>query len=445
MASQIHHWKKLHGFLAAILVASSMLAFFWISEGNWKSPLKRSIVPKSKRPHTGNYAVSTTSSDRNGNFNHDSAIRIPDWIQGYKIWHKRQRRRYDKEGATDVKFLVVACLKRTQCGGLSDRIRSIPYWLVLAEKTDRVLLIHWSKKFKLEDFWIPPRSDELDWTLFERWKTRPPFINSCILKPAKVLPEFHDESNHQGIMNSLQSSEGVVCVKTRADLTSIVYDSFGTTDINQIVVSNVFQSLFNPTETLQEYINTIKKEQIGLNANEQYLAAHIRALYPLKSESGLVFPTWQEHSEMIKRWAHKAVESVIGAYKKTQNSQANASLPPVYVASDSADVVDYLLSSNASWPTRLLGLKKSLPRHHLELDTANNSAYDMFPLFFDISMLSHAKCLSFGIGSYGKLGARLSGLECITQHRKSLHFKDYSPDANIEAKGHTVELLEDDG
>ncbi|KAL3930563.1 MAG: hypothetical protein SGBAC_011710, partial [Bacillariaceae sp.] len=409
--------------------------------GDWNSPLQRSVVTKSNRS-----AASGFNDDESS-----EVIMLPNWIQSYKIWHKRQRRRYDREGATDVNFLVVACLKRAKCGGLSDRVRSIPYWLVLAEKTDRVLLIHWTKKYKLEDFWIPPSTNEaLDWRLLDEWTTQLPFLDSCIHKPAKVMPEFHDESNHQDIMNALRStapSERVVCVKTRSDLTPLVYDSFhataatNTTEIvhqQMLVVSKVYDFMFTPTEPLQDYINQIKKEQIGLNPNEPYLAAHIRALYPLKAESGnLVWPSWQEHSEIIKRWAETAVERVIDAYNNSSDHGTNhnnivaSQMPPiyVYVASDCADVVEYILSISddaSRWPTnaRVVGLQKSLPRHHLDLDTANNSAYDMFPLFFDISMLSHAKCLSFGIGSYGRFGARLSGLSCITQHRKSQYLDD---------------------
>lgn len=430
MTLQAKPGKKFQSFLLAIPVLSFILAFSWILKGNLKSLLKHSIVNKSK---SGNPAASATQSETIGTLIQEDVI-LPHWLQGYKTWHKRQRRRYDKEGGNDVKFLVVACLKRTQCGGLSDRVRSIPYWLCLAEKTDRVLLIHWNKKFKLEDFWIPPENGAMDWTLPRRWTKQPPFINSCLQKPTKILPEFHDESNHESIMSTLESSERVVCVKTRADLTPLVHESFGTNDSAPIVISRVFQLLFNNTANLQEYIDRIKIEHVGLNVNEPYLAAHIRALYPLKTESGLVFPTWNEHSEMIKSWAVRAVDSVIGVYK-THNSNMNISLPPIYVASDSADVVDYVLTRVANWPTRVLGLKKSLPRHHLELDTANKSVEDMFPTFFDISMMSHAQCLSFGIGSYGKLGARISGLRCITQHRTSQYLKDYSPVVGTEAGG----------
>ncbi|CAJ1933256.1 unnamed protein product [Cylindrotheca closterium] len=446
MTSQMNtqQGKKLKSWLIAILLASViiLIALFWLSKGSWKSPFLSSIVTKSKSPQTWNYTNSDFQNESGVIAEGVTVVALPDWIEGYKIWHKRQRRKYDREKATDVKFLVVVCLKRTQCGGLSDRVRSIPYWLVQAEKTERVLLIHWNKKYQLEDFWVPPEDNQdyaLDWRL-ERWVTRPPFSDSCLQKPTKVLHEHHDESNHEYMMGALQSSERVVCVTTRADLTPKVYDLFGTTErTSQIVVSNVFGFMFTPTEALQEYIDRIKEEQIGLNANEEYLATHIRALYPLRSESALIWPTWEEHSELMKKWAYKAVESVIAAYQTHYNSDAGGlSLPPIYVASDSANVVDYMLSggNNNSWPTRILGLKKSLPRNHLDLDTFNNSADDMFPAFFDIAMLSHAKCLSYGIGSYGRLGARMSaGLECVTRHRQSIYFEEYnSGPKNVSAE-----------
>lgn len=387
-------------------------------------------------------AKSKTSRLSNSSANPNVAAPLPAWMQDYMIWHKRQRRRYDKEAVEDVKFLVVACLRRTQCGGLSDRVRSMPYWLLLAEKTNRVLLIHWNKKYKLEDFWIPPRRNALDWRLSERWAIRSPFAESCITKPSKVLPEFHDESN-PNIESAIASSERVVCVKTRNDMTSLVYDSFGTNYTRHFAISSVFQSMFTPTDELQNYIRTVKREQIGFKIDdERYLAVHIRALYPLETGSGLIFPTWNNHSDMMKAWSNKAIESVIDAYRK-HYSDSNGSLPPIYVASDSSDVVDYVLSNNSSsWPTRILALRGTLPRYHLELDTANNSALDMYPTFFDLSMLSHGKCLSFGIGSYGRLSARFSGLQCITQHRDSLQFEDYKLSTDIAVRGSTNELAE---
>merc|ERR1712039_93488 len=84
-----------------------------------------------------------------------------DWLQEYIQWHKDQRSRnlYSKE----TKYLTVACFKHSRCGGISDRLRPIPFFLLLAHKTNRVLFIKW-QKYQLEDFLVPP-VEGLDWRL----------------------------------------------------------------------------------------------------------------------------------------------------------------------------------------------------------------------------------------------------------------------------------------
>jgi len=78
---------------------------------------------------------------------------VPGWLDDYVKWHQIQRRvnLYKPE----TKFLIVACHKNHMCGGISDRLRPLPFFLMLAHKTNRVLLIKW-QKFELEDFLVPP-------------------------------------------------------------------------------------------------------------------------------------------------------------------------------------------------------------------------------------------------------------------------------------------------
>merc|ERR1719410_3231083 len=84
---------------------------------------------------------------------------LPHWLQDYIWWHAEQRRSHMDDPGT--KFLTVACHRDFPCGGVSDRLRSIPYFLLLAHRTNRVLLIKW-QKFELEEYLIPPPGG-LDW------------------------------------------------------------------------------------------------------------------------------------------------------------------------------------------------------------------------------------------------------------------------------------------
>ena len=84
----------------------------------------------------------------------DGLVNIPDWLKEYVNWHNIQRRDHINDPKT--KFLTMTCLEGNTCGGISDRLRIFPFFLVLAKKMNRVLLIKWQKGFDLESFLLPP-------------------------------------------------------------------------------------------------------------------------------------------------------------------------------------------------------------------------------------------------------------------------------------------------
>ena len=94
----------------------------------------------------------------------DALENIPDWLKEYVTWHNIQRRDHMNDPKT--KFLTMACLEESRCGGISDRLRPLPFMLLLAKKMDRVLLIKWQKGFDLESFLLPPDGG-IDWRLPE--------------------------------------------------------------------------------------------------------------------------------------------------------------------------------------------------------------------------------------------------------------------------------------
>jgi hypothetical protein len=96
--------------------------------------------------------------------------KLPDWVKQYSAWHKEQRKRYleakrnNSSSADVVRFLISRCLEHDQCGGASDRLQDMPYNLMLANQTNRVLLIRWEKPARLEHYLVPHK-DGIDWTL----------------------------------------------------------------------------------------------------------------------------------------------------------------------------------------------------------------------------------------------------------------------------------------
>lgn len=88
----------------------------------------------------------------------------------YAAWHKQQRQRYiearrnNSTDADDVKFLIMRCLTKDHCGGASDRLQDVPWNIMWADQTNRVLLLRWEKPAPLETFLVPPEGG-IDWTL----------------------------------------------------------------------------------------------------------------------------------------------------------------------------------------------------------------------------------------------------------------------------------------
>ena len=117
------------------------------------------------------------------------SAKIPVWMKRYFKWHKQQRvHNLNPENWKSMRFLVMECLRHhPKCGGTSDRLVSLcrdvltlrkgrrrshflagltqkplPTLVRLAATTKRLLLIHWTRPCRLEEFLLPPRGG-VDW------------------------------------------------------------------------------------------------------------------------------------------------------------------------------------------------------------------------------------------------------------------------------------------
>ena len=95
-------------------------------------------------------------------------LKLPAWVKNYVAWHKQQRQKYFDDmranNTSDVRFLISRCFKNDNCGGTSDRLQDMPYNLMLANQTNRVLLVRWERPTKLEHYLVP-QPDSINWTV----------------------------------------------------------------------------------------------------------------------------------------------------------------------------------------------------------------------------------------------------------------------------------------
>ena len=94
--------------------------------------------------------------------------KLPEWVKNYAKFHSQQRQKYFDDmranATSNVRFLISRCLSKDNCGGASDRLQDMPYNIMLANQTNRVLLVRWEKPAKLENFLTVPE-DGINWTI----------------------------------------------------------------------------------------------------------------------------------------------------------------------------------------------------------------------------------------------------------------------------------------
>jgi hypothetical protein len=101
---------------------------------------------------------------------------LPHWMKEYFSWHRQKTLEPTK---FSQRYLILQCLEQDkQCGGLADRLLALPFLILLASQSRRILLIVWTVPFPLEEFLLP-RTNGVDWML--------PAPNSSV--PAEVTQD----------------------------------------------------------------------------------------------------------------------------------------------------------------------------------------------------------------------------------------------------------------
>jgi len=433
---------------------------------------------------------------------------LPAWLQTYHSWHANQLAKLDEletellvaangRTAADIssdvirnrtqqfRFLVVVCLNGVTCGGLSDRIKAIPYWLIRANQTNRILLLHWAKNdIPLEAFWEPPPGG-LNWSVPRPKEGGGSSVLSRLLYDETLRAHSclskrrGDRRLHRASRPIPGGSTGgrqVVCShhqtyhfeRSRDDMEKY------RTELHENSYSYAFHTMFQPSHKFSAYLErTLQGPDLGLELDKvryathtPYLAVHIRSKYPLRWKKGeLVRPSMAGDREVVQYIADHAIDKLVRKYVDVTGT---VRIPPIYVASDSSDVVRYLKYNSTRYginggsaaelgePRRILNISEdiqiqaprimgleSLVRPHIEfINVVANEAEkqsekdvasvsDLYPAFLDLWMLTASRCIASGVGGYGRLGYFLStaASDCYTVHRKKKKYKDVQADA----------------
>lgn len=370
----------------------------------------------------------------------DSMSRLPHWLQNYIAWHRNER----LNASNDTKYAILTCMPKDGfCGGLSDRLRPLPLFLLFASMVPRVLCIYYLHPQQLENFLQPPLNG-LDWrcplevsTLFDESKetARQDTISaynidrcnaennivSCM--ETKINYMKRDERKYLSIKlvsNDVQSINKGLSLFQRHSYKDQM-PSIDNWDFVELT-GDIFRVMFEPIKPLAIRINQTM-ERLGLVEN-QYSSVHTRCRYP-------VYPVARHQGkkvdkgggmEFVNKTKDALVEIMVNAVKCAH--LLDPTISKIFFASDHDEATRYMISNEIQLgngksirPAGIDHEKEPLHMGNLE-DSHHHEAKEYFSIFEDLLIMGGSKCVSHGVGSFGSFGAALAGNRCRAIHRK---------------------------
>ncbi len=395
---------------------------------------------------------------------HDSFHNLPQWLQTYFTWHKEQT----ANANADTKYAVLTCLPEDDCGGLSDRLRPLPFLLMIAMRTNRVLCFYWRKSFGLEEFLQPVKVVGIEWRcpsdiddyydLSKMAKRQPKArlfkLNycrngwrqgaaPCTEEDIKRINEEEKFTNQRFLSLAMYSREPGKINIANLLVHRHSYGGTSSDETNNItittsreylmpdlvnweypdMIADIFRVMFEPVPILARRVN-MTMTKLGLVENE-FVSTHVRARYP----TGTLFKLhgnldYDKHGGLnfgdpgVKKYLLELMQNAI---------ECGHILAPdlkIFFASDHNELTNYAISNDLkvfdanhnSTIVRALGVNRQKEPLHMEFNQSS-SVLDFFPVFEDLLIMGGSRCVSHGVGSYGSLAAGLGGNLCRAIHR----------------------------
>lgn len=367
-----------------------------------------------------------------------SIAALPKWLQEYVAWNQNERATKDVK---DIRFFVVKCIKNEDCGGISDRLRVLPFYIFMAARTNRVLCIYWEKPMRLESFLQVPKGG-LDWTCPAEFEGKNSLgMSSRIPKESKprffsILNQIIDEMNASSMqyvtLFAIRSISRVNFMNNIFNAHSYQHQMpVASKWFHLDLMEHIFRVMFKPVPSIAKNVNATMAR---LNLVEgRYTSVHMRARYPTKHIEQIV------GTEHIKGYDEGSyVEAFDGKYMSyildlTSNAlECGLSLDkkknPIFFISDSNDLVNHVitneipLNNNNNTNVQAVGVGQRSIIKHIDVFNSSSSEASMeesyYPLFEDLLIMGGSKCVAHGVGSYGAFGAGLAGNRCSALHRR---------------------------
>jgi hypothetical protein len=346
---------------------------------------------------------------------------LPEWFANYVHWHARVR----ASGLNASSPILLVSIGGHHVGGLADRLRSLPFLLWEAVRTNRVFLMQWTNPCPLEEFLVPPLGG-IDWTV-------PPGLD----RKGAVWYDYDEQKN--------VPLDPVVLVRhnrwTFLQGMRLLAKELNVTTLSDPAFAHMFEVLLTPSRAVQQSLDETM-ERLKLTP-QHYDAIHLRARYPGTSDafqpkSSLFSRTidadgfqWTTKAQTeVLRLATRARDCLVSQQNTASSSSSwnnNASTIPIYFASDTNEAVKLVTRTTSleNKHTAMVGLVTSGERLHLDRNDRTGLIFKtapvaFHPVFVDLWILSQARCLVVGAGGYGTFASILGVSDCpIVYYQKN--------------------------
>lgn len=305
---------------------------------------------------------------------------LPHWMREYMAWHAGQVASLTAVNWRQKKYLIARCLDTDRaCGGVSDRLKSLPVLLMLAARSQRLLLVHWTRPAALEEFLVP--TPYINWSLPVHVPVRG-MGTRLYTKLATLVKAVDANSTVPVLCARLQDQHG------GSEYYNAQLINVGAERAFRTVFRSLFFTFFAPSPAVQRML----REDLGaVLVPGQYAVAHLRAHYgnhPVADDT-------------MRAWAVNAVQC---ASQLLRSSSA-----PILFLSDADVAVDAVDAAAALHHGRRHVVTVHRSHEPLHLDKAGSVvALDYASVFVDLLLMAQARCISHGQGGFGRLGVLLS-------------------------------------
>jgi hypothetical protein len=359
---------------------------------------------------------------------------LPDWMDKF-LKSQPTATHADLFSDPNEKFIVMTCYKFTPksweaCGGFSDRMFLLPYYIWLANKTGRRLLIKYGKPHPLEEFFVPPEGG-FDWRVpngyfDDEWEAYSHRGHAAMAWQRRAAWHVLLETPEWNDTRVLYVNNNLAFYKVGTHFEK------ATGLEKHEVWPGIFRRFFQPSKPVAKIIDSITEEH-GMIPG-QYSTAHVRAKFPVgtleiklinnKEKGGLNMEDARTR-EIIAAIADNAAHCASKAMPETKH---------VYFAADAQEPTTYLLEESPTWAVKnstsshLIQKRPSVmivtrPNHtveplHFETGTDPDPS-KFYAIFIDLWIMAHAKCMAQGIGGFGHFASMMSGnhYSCRVRHR----------------------------